>query len=76
MGKTDEAWAEDCTTAHMMGYADAEGAARAKVERLEARIAEFRGFVGLVLEYCEKGTPYWYGEDLKTRARKLLKEGE
>ena len=39
------------------------------------RIAEYRAFVGLVLEYCEKETPYWYGEDLKTRARKLLEEG-
>ena len=44
--------------------------------RADARIAELRAFVGLVLEYCEKGTPYWYGEDLKTRARKLLKETE
>ena len=40
------------------------------------RIAELRAFVGLVLEYCEKETPYWYGEDLKTRARKLLEEGD
>jgi hypothetical protein len=38
--KSDKAWADDCTTAHMMGYADAEAAARAKVKRLEARVRE------------------------------------
>jgi hypothetical protein len=32
--------AEAVALAHMMGYADAEAAVRAKVERLEARIAE------------------------------------
>jgi len=68
--------AEAVALAHQMGYADAETAARAKAERLEARVREFRGFVGLVLEYCEKKTPYWYREDLKTRARKLLDEAE
>ena len=37
---TEREQAEAVALAHMMGYADAEGAARAKVERLEARVAE------------------------------------
>ena len=44
------------------------------LDKERAKNEQLRAFVGLVLEYCEKETPYWYGEDLKTRARKLLKE--
>jgi len=37
---TEREQAEAVALAHMMGYADAEAAVRAKAERLEARVAE------------------------------------
>jgi len=37
---TEREQAEAVALAHMMGYADAEAAVRAKVERLEARVRE------------------------------------
>jgi len=41
---------------------------------LEAKVSRLRGELGLMLEYFERGTPYWYGTSPADRIRAVLKE--
>jgi hypothetical protein len=40
------------------------------------RIAKLEGELGLVLEYFNRGTPYWYGDSPADRIRSVLTEPE
>ena len=43
---------------------------------LRTRIAELTGELGLMLEYFERGVPYWYGISPVDRIRAVLKKDE
>jgi hypothetical protein len=53
--------------------AEIDARVREALAEKDARIAELRGELGLLLDYFEKGVPWWYGTSPADRIRAALK---
>ena len=52
--------------------ADAIDAIALPPDKLEASVRALVAWAGLVVQYMEKGEPYWYGDSLKEQGRAAL----
>ena len=52
--------------------ADAVDALGLPPDKLEASVRALVAWAGLVVQYMEKGEPYWYGDSLKEQGRAAL----